>query len=88
MRDFMERRITSPTWDLAPPCKQALRIYSETFIGNGDWTFQFFLPFTLNMSIMSSFVISSISYSSFCFLIVSAESLRTPEHIPLNRPFE
>ena len=34
----MERRIISPTWDLTPPCKQALRICSETFVGNGDWT--------------------------------------------------
>ena len=88
MRDLMERRIISPTWDLAPPCKQALRICSETFIANGDWNFQFFFPFTLNMSIVSSFVISSIPYSSFCFLIMSAERFRTPEHIPLNTPFE
>ena len=38
----MERRIIPPTWDLAPPCKRALRICSETFVGNGDWTFPIF----------------------------------------------
>ena len=25
MRDYMDRRVTSPTWVPPPPCKQALR---------------------------------------------------------------
>ena len=25
MRDYMDRRVTSPTWGPPPPCKQALR---------------------------------------------------------------
>ena len=25
MRDYMERRVTSPTWGPPPPCKQALK---------------------------------------------------------------
>ena len=27
MRDYMERRVTSPTWGPPPPCKQAIREY-------------------------------------------------------------
>ena len=26
MRDYMERRVTSPTWGPPPPCKQALNV--------------------------------------------------------------
>ena len=30
MRDYMDRRVTSPTWGPPPPCKQALRLKSLT----------------------------------------------------------
>ena len=34
IRDYLDRRVTSPTWDPPPPCKQALRpMYrSEMFL--------------------------------------------------------
>ena len=28
MRDYMDRRVTSPTWGPPPPCKQALKIFN------------------------------------------------------------
>ena len=32
MRDYMVRRVTSPTWGPPPPCKQALKLHA--FAGN------------------------------------------------------
>ena len=31
MRDYMDRRVTSPTWGPPPPCKQALNLTMEEF---------------------------------------------------------
>ena len=30
IRDYMDRRVTSPTWGPPPPCKQALILHSDT----------------------------------------------------------
>ena len=76
MKDFMERRITSPkkvtspTWDPPPPCKQALRICSGTFVGNGDWKLQIFFPFTPNVPDVLSF---NISHFLFLFFFLNHE---------------
>ena len=37
MRDYMDRRVTSPTWGPPPPCKQALSVVNSSPI-----TFFFF----------------------------------------------
>ena len=42
MRDYMDRRVTSPTWGPPPPCKQAL-IIPSTFSICKD-SFEIFFP--------------------------------------------
>ena len=69
MRDLMERRIIPPTWDLAPPCKQALRICSELLSETETGLVQFF-AFTLNMSNVLFF---NIYHFLFLFLFFNHE---------------
>ena len=40
MRDYMDRRVTSPTWGPPPPCKQAL-IHYVSNVSNAIYAFLF-----------------------------------------------
>ena len=53
MRDYMERRVTSPTWGPLPPCKQALNKMANVF---------FFFPSLLVSSPSRFFAGLSVSF--------------------------
>ena len=83
MRDYMDRRLTSPTWRLLPPCKQALRQLEPAHTitqkkGSGMGERGVLIPrsrsfFTTIPSSLSRIPVVSWGYRSFRYKVVSIQ---------------